>query len=181
MKLNILIICISLLFISLFSACTGTKEEAKPTIAPETATTVPGKTGELKTGDQVAAPWGCAYYLGKIESLSGDKVKVYYEDDKQIREVDLKEIKPLAKQTWKTGDKVIAVWKDYKFYNGVIKEEKSKDLYVVQWDDGSEAMEVKAEMILSPIDNECTKGEGNCPGNCKKENTPEPTKSNCGT
>jgi hypothetical protein len=181
MKLNIIIICISILFLSLFSACIGTKEEAVPTNVPETATSVPEKTVELKTGDMVAAPWECAYYLGKIESITGDKANVFYEDDKKVREVNIQEIKSIEKKVWKAGDKVMAPWKDFKFYNGTIKEEKSKDSYIVEWEDGSPAIEIKSELIISPIKPECTKEEGNCPGTCKKETTPEPTKSNCGT
>ena len=108
---------------------------------------VPEETG-FEEGDTVAAPLSSGFYLGTVEEVDGEDVKVLYTDDKEVRDLMADELILVKEDEWDEGDRVIAVWSSGKFYPATVEEVKD-DSYVVKWDDGSAATEVEPGKILS--------------------------------
>jgi hypothetical protein len=127
-----------------------TPPKATPAPAPAPSTGAPAVSSDVKAGDTVAAPWGGGTYLGTVESVSGDIAKVLYADDKVVRDVTVGELRVVTPRTWKTGDKVLAVWTTGKFYTGTVTADKGGGVYTVKWDDGSTPSDVVAAKIIEP-------------------------------
>lgn len=124
------------------------KTESTETPQATESSDVPPAPPRPKVGDNVAAPLNGAYYLGAVQSISGERVDVLFTKDKQVRTLDQYKVKVIQKKDWRVGDKMMAVKPDGRFYYGKIAEVKGDGTYVINWDDGSEPSTVDASKIM---------------------------------
>lgn len=154
-KLCVLATLVTLVFLAI-GCKSGEQAQAPETTAAQPAAPAPAAPApapappELAVGMTVAAPWGGSLYLGTIQAVSGDTFDVLYADDQQVRQVQRNELKVVAPQSWKVGDKVKAVWTTGKFYDGAVTADKGNGVYTVAWSDGSAPSDVEATKIMAP-------------------------------
>lgn len=104
-------------------------------------------TGTLEVGSLVAIKWyDGKYWFARIESFKGEEFYCLTGDN-QFASVDKKDMIAITEKTdYKVGDIVLATWKDMRFYSGSI-DKIEKDGAIVKWDDGSDPILVKFNMM----------------------------------
>lgn len=121
------------------SACSNCKEPAKV---------------ELKPGMQVVASWqGNSWWVATVDSIDGDNVNLTYSDKtKGVKNKSLVVPHPTVQYTsgkpccFKTGDKVVAKWKNDNWWVGTI-DKVEKDRANVTYSDGEKGIQSTMDIV----------------------------------
>lgn len=106
------------------------------------------QTGTLAVGERVAAQWtNNRWYEAVITEIQGDKYSVKFYDGVKGTQTKDKIYAINVNAPLKEGDKVLAIWTQNTFYEGVIEKLTDKGA-IVKWNDGGKPSEVTRQNIV---------------------------------
>lgn len=125
--------------VAMITACSNCKEPAKV---------------ELKPGMKVVASWqGNSWWVGTIDSISGDDVNLTYSDNtKGVKNKSLVLPHPTVQYTdgkpccFKAGDKVVAKWKNDNWWVATI-DKVEKGNADVTYSDGEKGIQKTTDIV----------------------------------
>jgi hypothetical protein len=104
----------------------------------------------FNVGDHVMATWkDSQMYPGVVTQVSGDLCLVKWDDGDEPMMVEKNRMTHLPKTqivAFAVGDHVAALWKDSRYYPGVVAEVQG-DRYLIKWDDGDEPLLVSKDHV----------------------------------
>jgi hypothetical protein len=107
----------------------------------------------LSTGSAAAADIGNGvWYQGKITAINGDVVQFTTKDGRKLSLPFGKALPFSSALVVKTGDKVIAIWKEDALMYGAVVKKTDKGGALVAWDDGTTASFVASDKMVRAAD-----------------------------